>query len=215
MPIYNDYIKYALMQSRAKITGKDVLEIGPKGGDHTRIIDSLFPKSITCVELAEKRNLVSGWCKNIKAPFNVHYVDLLRWKTKDNYDLILFSGVLYHNIEQIRLIKKLRSLIKLDGAFILESATTRNNTLRNLNVIEVFWPDGYRNTKTVRFLPSKLACRSLLEISGFKIIETSDTNTAYVSPDRLSAICSTGVIIKTYPELSNEYVEADIDEEIK
>ena len=50
------------------------------------------------------------------------------------FDLIWFTGVLYHNPEQLRFIKKLYNLLNDKGYLVLESSTVRslsNEQLRN------------------------------------------------------------------------------------
>ena len=54
------------------------------------------------------------------------------------FDLIYFTGVLYHNPEQLRFIKRLYDQLNIDGVLVLESATIRKKALRNTNVVEIF-----------------------------------------------------------------------------
>lgn len=56
----------------------------------------------------------------------------------------------------------------------MESATTRNNKLERLNVVEIHWPDTYRGVQTITHLPSRLAIRSWLEMVGFSDVVIHD-----------------------------------------
>ena len=156
--------------------------------------------------MSHKKELVSTWSKRIEAPLTIHFADFLRWETKEKYDVILFAGVMYHNTEQLRLLKKLQSL-STDSNTILyfESATTRNEDLKDKNVIEVHWPKAYRDVPTIRFLPSHSACCALLEMAGWEIIEKVTLNS-----DRIKIICrNSGEKLKTYIYVDHEYLEKD------
>ena len=89
------------------------------------------------------------------------------------FDLIYFTGVLYHNPEQLRFIKKLYDKLNNGGVLVLESATVRNFLLRKMNLVQVWYPNTYRNTTTISHLPSKKAIRSWLKMVGFSKIYDS------------------------------------------
>ena len=92
----------------------------------------------------------------------------------ENFDLIYFTGVLYHNPEQLKFIKKLYDKLNPQGVLVLESATTRNPVLKKKNVVEIWFPETYRNTTTITHLPSKKAIISWLKMVGFKNIFISN-----------------------------------------
>ena len=206
---------HAFMQDALKgfdAKGWCVLEVGPKHGMHTKLFDELGAASFTLIELPEKRNQ-QHWIKDIKAPVKVFYEDLLRIDfsgptTGNTFDVILFCGVIYHNTEQLRLLKKLRTVVHSDTVLVFESSTTRSDDLIDKNVIEVHWPKPYRDTKTVIFYPSKQACRSLLEMAGWKVIITSDDEElkSHSNPHRFSCVCTPGDIMKTYDDIDHEEV---------
>lgn len=194
----------------------DVLEVGPKHGLHTKLLSGLKAKSITCVELNEKRGEIDKWWEHITVPKEIVYSDILKFTTERRFGLILFSGVLYHNQEQLRILRKLHTLAAPGCRLILETATTRTKALQTLNVIEVYWPEGYRRTKTVRFLPSKLACRSLLEMSGWKIDTTSDDMKELRNINRITIACTKidGFKLFTYNEIDNSLIEGGDDDAV-
>lgn len=193
------------------LAGKDALEIGPKHGIHTRMLDAHGPKSITCIELPNKRGVNETWRNLIRSPLDLVYCDLLRFQTAMRYDVILFCGVLYHNTEQLRLLKKLRTFTKTkETLMVFECSTTRNPELMNMNVIEVHWPKTYRDVPTIMFHPSKLACRSLLEIAGWDIIADADFHSDLTNPERSTLLCrASDRVLETYgsENVDHAYVE--------
>ena len=78
---------------------------------------------------------------------------------------------------------------------IFESYTTRNQELSDKNVIEVHYPpySPADRAQTVLFHPSKLACKSMLEITGWEVIETSDNYEDIANPDRINILCRKGI----------------------
>ena len=101
---------------------------------------------------------------------NFLYLDKDKYNDLGNFDLIYFTGVLYHNPEQLKFLKKLYDKLNSEGVLVLESATTRNIFLKRRNVVEVFFPETYRGTTTITHLPSKKAIISWLKMVGFQNI---------------------------------------------
>ena len=178
-------------------------EIGPKHGLHTVLIDNHQPKSITCVEgpnklRSDERYFRENrtWIPHIKTEkFEVHYQDFNRFVSQEKYDLIFYAGVIYHNVNQIGQLERLYD-IAADGALmVFESSTTRNQDLADRNIIEVHYPpySPADRAQTVLFHPSKLACKSMLEITGWEILETSDDYEDIANPDRINILCRKGI----------------------
>lgn len=183
----NAYVGNLMASTLAKLeldpSCLDYLEIGPKHGNHTAYIDKHCPKSITLVELPSKQEYLSRWVSTLKSPTEVCYTDFLRFTSSKKFGLLLFCGVLYHNTEQLRLLKKLRSMSTDDGILVLETATCRTTSLQDTNLIEVFWPERYRGVNTIVFLPTKKAVISLVEMSGWDVIFKDDSN-----PERIALV---------------------------
>jgi hypothetical protein len=57
---------------------------------------------------------------------------------------------------------------------VVESATTRNRRLADLNAVEIHWPATYRGLPTITHLPSRLAIKSWLEMVGFDAVVVKD-----------------------------------------
>jgi len=209
MLVEGDLTKYFMQATfpefNVDVSGKDVLEIGPKHGIHTRWISSQNPKSITCIELEHKLQLIQSW-ENQVPNLEIIYEDFLTWKTNKKFDVILFAGVIYHNTEQLRMLKKLKSLSKDKNTIMFfESSTVRIPELYDKNIIQVYWPERYNDLPTGLFWPSKKACISMLEMSGWEILKTSDEMQEPIKKDiRISILTqASGNTLETYPEINH------------
>ena len=196
------FAQRALSKVEIDCSDCNFFEVGPKHGLHTLLIDTHQPKSITCVEgpnklrsneryLRENRT----WIPHVKTEkFEVHYQDFDRFVSEEKYDLIFYAGVIYHNINQMGQLKRLYDIAN-DGAYmVFESSTTRNEDLIDKNVVEVHYPpySPADRAQTCVFHPSKLACKSMLEIAGWDVIETSDSYEDIANPNRINILCRKG-----------------------
>lgn len=161
--------------------GKRILEVGPKHGLDSRRLAELAPSELVLLELPEKRELVRGWLPEVEARSAVRHVEgnLLYLSPSEcaelgSFDLVWCLGVLYHNAEQLRLLKRLFDMTAVGGALVLESATTRNPDLADLRVVEIHWPEPYRGVQTITHLPSRSAIASWIEMVGFERVELID-----------------------------------------
>jgi tRNA (mo5U34)-methyltransferase len=162
-----------------ELEGKRILEIGPKHGQDSILLAGLNPEELVLLDLPEQRYMNQEWLPQV--PGNVSYVEgnLLYLKEDElkamgKFDLVWCLGVLYHNQEQLRLLKRLFDLCLVDGKVVIESATTRNKALEKLNVVEIYWPNAYRDVPTLIHLPSRLAIKSWLEMVGFCDVTIQD-----------------------------------------
>ena len=160
---------------------KRILEIGPKHGKDSLLLATLNPSELVLIDLPEKRSMVREWlpqvknkCKTVYFEGNILYLTQEQYKQLGTFDLIWCLGVLYHNVEQLRLLKRLFDLSNMNGCVVIESSTTRNKKLEKLNVVEIHWPHTYRNVQTVTHLPSRLAIKSWLEMVGFTNVKIWD-----------------------------------------
>jgi len=160
---------------------KRILEIGPKHGKDSLLLATLNPSELVLVDLPEKDSMVREWlprvsckCKTTYLEGNILYLTQEQYRQLGTFDLIWCLGVLYHNVEQLRLLKRLFDLCNVNGCVVIESATTRNKKLEKLNVVEIHWPDTYRNVQTITHLPSRLAIKSWLEMVGFVDVKIWD-----------------------------------------
>jgi 2-polyprenyl-3-methyl-5-hydroxy-6-metoxy-1,4-benzoquinol methylase len=166
---------------------KEILEIGPKDGRDSERLSSLQPSKLTMVDLPEKRDLVDTWLEKITCPkeyieANFMYSSLFE---PDRFSLIWCTGVLYHNAEQLRMLRKFYHLLKPDGYLVIESAVTRNQKLSDamsdVPYVEIHYPETYRQTTTVTHLPNEKAINAWLLMSGFEDVHASDCYNAFNS----------------------------------
>ena len=178
------YRKYLFQQLKSEFgedffRNKRILEIGPKDGEDTFRLETLNPSEIVMFDLPDKQDVNEKWLAKISVP-NSYYVENFLYADKEliekigKFDLIYFTGVLYHNPEQLKFIKKLYDLLNIEGVMVLESSVSRNIFTRNKNIVEIWYPDTYRNTTTITHLPSKKAIISWLKMVGFTKIIVSN-----------------------------------------
>ena len=186
------------------LEGKRVLEIGPKHGEDSACLASLTPSELVLLDLAEKSDLVHTWLPAIACPTryvegNLLYLAADALRALGTFDLVWCCGVLYHNVEQLRLIRKLFQLTHPGGRVVIESATTRNRHLQGRNVVELHWPRPYRELPTITHLPSRNAIRSWMEMVGFGEVVDRPVYSRKLASHR-------AVLTGTRPEQARPYV---------
>lgn len=164
-----------------RFAGKRILEVGPKHGKDSLLLASLQPSELVLIDLPQKTPTIRQWlpsvaklCRSSYIEGNLLYLNPEQYEQVGTIDLIWCLGVLYHNVEQVRLLKRLYDLCSVNGFLVVESATTRNKKLENLNIVEVHWPHTYRDIPTITHLPSRLAIQSWLEMVGFSDVKIWD-----------------------------------------
>jgi SAM-dependent methyltransferase len=157
-----------------------ILEIGPKDGQDTRRLLQLGPERLTLIDLPRMKETNERWLRDVDAPAleyisaNVMYSDAVQ--SLDPYDVVWCTGVLYHNPEQLRMIRLLSDLLKPGGVLVLESATIRRRSLRDQNCVEILYPPSeavkrkYHISLNVTHLPSARAVEAWLGMVGFERI---------------------------------------------
>lgn len=156
-----------------------ILEIGPRDGLDSKRLAGLTPAELVMIDLPEKRELSDAWLAEVNCPkryieANVMYLDPDAQADLGRFALIWCTGVLYHNAEQLRFLRRLHSLLEPGGWLVLESATLRGpRHLRDGNYVQIHWPDTYRDTGTATHLPTAGAIRAWLDMVGFEKITNS------------------------------------------
>jgi SAM-dependent methyltransferase len=159
--------------------GGRILEIGPRDGRDSTRLASLSPDELVMVDLPEKRGVVAAWLAGIACPnryleANFMYLSHEEYAALGTFDLIWCTGVLYHNAEQLRLLRRIYKMLNKGGYFVLESATLRvAESLRGGCYVEIHFPETYRNTGTITHLPSAPAINAWLSMVGFQEIHPS------------------------------------------
>ncbi len=187
LTLRNPY-RYYLFEELKDIFGLDsfenkkVIEIGPKDGEDTLRLQSLKPSSITIIDLPllqnEKHHLNKYYKEFLKPNFdklnvksnliftNFHYMKSEEYDDLGKFDLIWCTGVLYHNPEQLKMLKKFYNLLNYEGVLVLETATTRNNKLSKQTAIEIEVGGQYH-------FPTKKALNLMIKMVGFSEIYQS------------------------------------------
>ena len=158
--------------------GGRILEIGPKHGLDTRLLATLEPRELVTVDLPEKADTIASWLPEVPVTRHVE-ANVLQMGERERaelgrFDLVWCLGVLYHNAEQLRLLRRLYELTAENGLLVVESATTRNRILAGRNVVELHWPETYRGVPTITHLPTRRAIASWLEMVGFADVRIRD-----------------------------------------
>jgi SAM-dependent methyltransferase len=159
--------------------GRRILEIGPRDGLDSRRLAGLQPAELVFVELPEKDAVTRSKLADIACPHryieaNYLYMSEDERRQLGRFDLIWCTGVLYHNAEQLRMLRKLFHQMVPGGWLVLESSTIRAaRHLRDGAYVQVFWPNTFRDTGTITHLPSAGAIRAWLGMAGFA--ETFDS----------------------------------------
>ena len=157
-----------------------ILEIGPKDGHDTRRLLQLEPKTLTLIDLPRMQTANARWLATMDQS-RIEYVSAnlmydARVRELEPYDCVWCTGVLYHNPEQLRMIRRLWDLLKPSGVLVLESAVTRRRWLRSANCVEILYPPSdavkkkYHLSLNITHLPSATAIASWLGMIGFEDI---------------------------------------------
>ncbi|MBF0284863.1 MAG: methyltransferase domain-containing protein [Magnetococcales bacterium] len=160
-----------------------ILEIGPRDGIDTRRLLQFEPEELILADLPDKEARVRQWLGEIDDPRirliigNVMYDDAV--ESLPPFDLVWCTGVLYHNPEQLRMLRRLHDFLKPGGVLVLESATARRLFTRHANCVEIWHNEEkavhrrHHVSQNVTHLPSRRAIASWLEMIGFVEVKTS------------------------------------------
>ncbi len=175
---YRGYLFEELVAYLGERRPARILEIGPKDGLDTQRLLGLDPEWLTLVDLPRLEASNRAWLSRIDSPrieyvsANVMYSTLV--SRLEPFDVVWCTGVLYHNPEQLRMVRRLSDLLKLGGVLVLESATTRRRRLRGANCVEVLYPPSekakrkYHVSMNITHLPSARAIESWLTMVGLE-----------------------------------------------
>lgn len=182
-----DYRELLFKDLSTKLAGKRplrILEIGPRDGEDTKRLLSLNPDTLVLVDLPDKEARVRAWLRELNATNvelivgNIMYDE--NCSDLEPFDVVWCTGVLYHNPEQLRMVKRLFDFTRMGGTLVIESATARRRQLRDQNCIEIWYGlpkathSAHHVSVNVTHLPSKRAILSWLGMVGFEGIQSSD-----------------------------------------
>lgn len=182
-----DYRELLFQDLRRKLAGQRplrILEIGPRDGEDTKRLLTLNPDVLVLVDLPDKEARVRQWLAELAAPnieltiANIMYDE--ECADLEPFDVVWCTGVLYHNPEQLRMVKRLFDFTRRGGVLVIESATARRRHLRDENCVEIWFGvpktthSAHHVSVNVTHLPSKRAILSWLGMVGFEDICVSD-----------------------------------------
>jgi SAM-dependent methyltransferase len=182
-PDYREYLFHDLVAYLGGRTPRRILEIGPKDGQDSARLMTLGPERLVLIDLPAMAGRSLTWLPTLDASrveyisANVMYspeVDRL-----EPFDCVWCTGVLYHNPEQLRMIRRLYDKLVPGGVLALESATARARGLRDANCVQIVYPPSpalkrkYHISANVTHLPSARAIESWLAMVGFERIAPS------------------------------------------
>lgn len=160
------------------------LEIGPRDGVDSKRLLTLDPEKLVLVDLPDKQERIQGWITQLPADKveliigNIMYDDQAR--NFEPFDVVWCTGVLYHNPEQLRMIRQLFDFVKPGGVLVIESATARRRGTRDENCVEI-WQGVDKATMqrhhvstNITHLPSRRAIQAWLEMVGFVDVQASN-----------------------------------------
>ncbi len=176
--LFKELLAYSINEHYHKI-----LEIGPKDGLGTKRLLNFNPEELCLIDLANKEEGNKVWLKKLHSK-NLKYItgNIMydKFFEEESFDLIWCTGVLYHNPEQLRMVRLLYDLLKPKGVLVIESATIKEGgCLRKRNVIQINYPpsDAYKKkyhiSHNITHLPSWSAVWSWLSMVGFEDIQKS------------------------------------------
>ena len=207
--LYKELIEYV---SGSKI--KRIMEIGPKDGLDTKRLMQMNPEKLVLIDLPDKEKQMRDILQKPEFDGVEFYVGNIMYDSFETslqgFDLIWFTGVLYHNPEQLRMIRVLYDLLSPGGVLVLESATARRKRNRHENIVEI-WHNvdkksrrKFHVSENVSHLPSQKAIQSWLEMVGFVKIQPSKCHAAC----GMQMAASRGAFLATRPlheSSSNSY----------
>ena len=162
----------AVLVDRGEFAKSRVLEIGPKFGHHTQWLDRNLEPSYLCMfDLAT--DVDHAYVDQLASPHDVWYEDILtetHLHDQPPFDVVLATGILYHNVEQFRLLAKLWTVTRPGALMVLECTVTPMELRLGANeaMVELRW-HGKRNGSYM--LPSKSAVFTMLAMTGWNDID--------------------------------------------
>jgi SAM-dependent methyltransferase len=119
---YRDYLHRELLEIYGDnyFQNKRILEIGPRDGEDSFRIEDFNPSEYVLIDLPDKEEINLKWLNNLKSNHkfiqtNFLYMTQEDYESLGKFDLIYFTGVLYHNPEQLRFIQKLYDKLNYGG----------------------------------------------------------------------------------------------------
>jgi SAM-dependent methyltransferase len=178
------FAELLVLAGKARFRGARVLEIGPKDGLDSARLATLEPRELVLLDLPEKRADIESWldeimCSHRYVEANIMYMSADEFSALGRFQLVWCTGVLYHNAEQLRFLRKMYHLLQPGGHLVLESATLRRPwLLRRGSLVQVHYPRTFKDTGSITHLPTAAAIKAWLTMVGFVEIHDSKCHPA-------------------------------------
>jgi SAM-dependent methyltransferase len=160
-----------------------VLEIGPRDGVDSARLAALADGRLVLVDLPDKESWVRSWLPSLDPAKVELFIGNIMYDTaldaQEPFDLVWCTGVLYHNPEQLRMVRRLYDFTRPGGLLAIETATARRAATRDENCVEIWYPSDkalmnrYHLAGHITHLPSRRAVESWLHMVGFRDIAPS------------------------------------------
>jgi hypothetical protein len=195
------YNQLLAMTGKQEFRDNRILEVGPKDGCDSKRLASLSPKEFVMIDLPNKREGNEKWlgqitgCKTTYLETNFMYMSPEEYQQLGSFYLIWCTGVIYHNPEQMRFLRKLYKLLDVNGYLVLESAVLRvPASLKDGKFVQICYPEPYKQNGNMTHLPTANAVKAWLGMVGFKEIHDSDCHAKYskFAGKRYAWICRKG-----------------------
>ncbi len=121
-PDYREFLFKDLVLRLGDRAKPRVLEIGPRDGIDSNRLLALNPERLVLVDLPDKQERIQSWIGQLPADKvdliigNIMYDDQAR--NLEPFDVVWCTGVLYHNPEQLRMIRQLYDFVKPGGFWL-------------------------------------------------------------------------------------------------
>lgn len=107
--------------------GKRVLEVGPKTGIHSKwISENIQPSEFVLLEIPDLENVVAPWAKELTCNHHWIFGNIINSEeliAAGPFDLVIFLGVFYHNVEHIKILNILNKITKQGGDMLFQTTT--------------------------------------------------------------------------------------------
>jgi len=150
--------------SGIELSGKKVLEVGPKYGIHSKFIAEKYcPSEIVFADFESDSKLHDPWKNTIKCNNRWVYGDIRHLADQlkgEQFDFIFFLGVLYHTVYHLPVLSSLNRLLKPGGKMLLESSYD--------SMPGSYLQIKFHYTQRAKAVPTKDALRVQLAFTGWR-----------------------------------------------
>jgi SAM-dependent methyltransferase len=157
----------------ADLSGKRVLDVGTNAGYDAFMFRLRGAGHVLAIEPSEFLNQALFLESIYESGADFQYIG---WQELDperhgSFDLVHCNGVLYHELDPIRMLVRLRRMVGEDGVAYIGSMMLASP---ELSEFARFVPTSYYGDPTWWWVPGRLALRWMLETAGFDVVDEID-----------------------------------------